>query len=73
MLLFPYDFPRSWPDEKCMEILKNTISAMETGYSKLIINDIVVPDLGATQSATRSDINMMSLLASMEQSESQWR
>lgn len=62
-----------WPDDKCTEILKNTVSAMEAGYSKLVINDIVLPDQGATRFATQSDINMMSLLASMERSESQWR
>ena len=62
-----------WPDDKCIEILKNTVTAMEPGYSKVLINDIVLPDQGATRFATQSDLNMMALLASMERSETQWR
>ena len=62
-----------WSDEKCTTILENTCSAMTPGYSKLIINDIVMPDKGASRFATQSDINMMCLLAAMERSEKQWR
>lgn len=46
---------------------------MKRGYSKLLINDIVLPDTGATRFATISDINMLALLAAMERSEAQWR
>ena len=62
-----------WPDDKCIDILKNLSSAMVPGYSKVIINDIVLPDRGATRFATQSDMNMLALLASMERSETQWR
>ncbi len=62
-----------WPDAQCIEILKNTVSAMEPGYSKVLINDMVLPDVGATRYATQSDINMMALLGAMERSEDQWR
>ncbi len=46
---------------------------MKPGYSKLLINDIVLPDVGASRFATQSDINMLALLAAMERSEAQWR
>ena len=62
-----------WPSDKCIQILQNTASAMEAGHSKLIINDIVLPDQGATRFATQSDLNMLALLGAMERSESQWR
>ena len=62
-----------WPDDKCIDILKNTVTGMEPGYSKLIINDIVLPDQGATRFAAQSDMNMLALLAAMERSETQWR
>lgn len=63
-----------WPDDKCIEILKNTASAMRAGgYSKLLINDIVLPDRGTTRFAAQSDITMMAVLGSMERSEAQWR
>lgn len=42
-------------------------------YSKLLINDIVLPNKGAGAFATQSDMSMMSLLAAMERSEAQWR
>lgn len=31
------------------------------GYSKVLINDIVLPDQGATRFATVSDLNMVSI------------
>ena len=62
-----------WPDERCLEILKHLTASMKAGYSKVIINDIVLPDQGATRFAAQSDINMMTLLAAMERSETQWR
>ena len=46
---------------------------MKSGYSRLLINDIVLPDKGAARFATQSDINMLALLAAMERSEAQWR
>ena len=48
-----------WPDQKCKEILKNTISAMRPGYSKLFINEWVLPDSNAVLYPALLDINMM--------------
>lgn len=62
-----------WSDEKCKAILQNTTLAMTPGYSKMIINDIVMPDKGASRFATQSDINMLAMFAAMERSEKQWR
>ena len=46
---------------------------MKSGYSKLLINDIVLPERGATRFATQSDISMMTILEAMERSEAEWR
>ena len=62
-----------WPDGHCLKILKNTASAMNKGYSKILISDIVLPDKGATSFPTESDIGMLSLFGSMERSTSQWQ
>ena len=62
-----------WPDESCVTILKNIAAAMRPGYSKVLVNDIVIPDTGATRLQTQSDIAMLALLGSMERSEAQWR
>ncbi|MCJ1352384.1 MAG: hypothetical protein MMC33_002368 [Icmadophila ericetorum] len=62
-----------WNDEKCGEILKHTAEAMTPGYSKIIINDMVVPDIGAGVVACQLDIVMMSMLSAKERTESEWR
>lgn len=46
---------------------------MKPGYSKLVINDVVLPEKGAGVFPTQSDINMLSLLAAMGRTEAQWR
>ena len=46
---------------------------MTKGYSKILINEFVVPSRGASAFMTHIDINMMSILAAMERTEKQWR
>lgn len=35
-----------WPDEQCRKILENLAPAMKRGFSKLLINEIVISDTG---------------------------
>ena len=46
---------------------------MQSGYSKLLINEFVVPNLGATRSVTCMDWVMMALTAVKERTEKEWR
>jgi len=46
---------------------------MENGYSKLLINDFVLPDTEVPLHPTLLDITMMSLCSGVERSEKQWR
>ena len=46
---------------------------MHSGYSKLLINEFVVPDVEATWSITSMDWVMMALSAVKERTEKQWR
>lgn len=46
---------------------------MEQGYSKLLINENVIPDVKAHWEATALDIMMMTLLASKERTRAQWK
>ena len=46
---------------------------MTPGYSKVLINELVIPDENASTFMTRSDITMMTLHSAMERSERQWR
>ena len=55
--------------------MENTIKAMKRGFSKLLINDFVLPDIytGADLQPALLDIMMMSMCAGVERTERQWR
>ncbi|CAI7669482.1 unnamed protein product [Penicillium manginii] len=61
-----------WPDEKCVEILKNIVPAMKPGYSKILINENVIPETDAYWETTSLDIIMMSDFASCERTAANW-
>lgn len=46
---------------------------MEKGYSKILINELVVPDQGASWSITSMDWLMLALGAVKERTEQDWR
>ena len=56
-----------------MKILRCLRLAMSPNYSKLLINQWVVPAQGATTFMTYQDFNMMSVYAGMERTEQQWQ
>ncbi|KAL8826682.1 MAG: hypothetical protein Q9170_007312 [Blastenia crenularia] len=62
-----------WNDERSLDILRNTATAMAKGYSKVLINELVVPRRGASSFAANQDLNMMSVLSAVERTEEQWR
>ncbi|MCJ1312716.1 hypothetical protein MMC25_006392 [Agyrium rufum] len=47
-----------WPDKQAKIILENTVSAMKKGYSKILINEMVVSDVGAGWTETQWDLLM---------------
>ena len=66
LVIHDYDFDRN------IVILKHLRDAMVPGYSRLLINDWIVPERGASRFMTAQDINMMSL-AGIERTEKQHR
>ena len=46
---------------------------MEPGYSRVLINDWILPDRGSGMIPAVMDVNMMAVLSGMERTESQWR
>ena len=62
-----------WPDDKCEVIVKQIKGAMKKGYSKLLINEHVIPSVGANWEATYLDLYMMILFGSRERTEDDWR
>jgi len=62
-----------WPDPKAHEILQGLKPSLTKGYSKLLINENVMPDKGAHWVSTALDIVMMANLAAAERTEENWR
>ncbi|KAF5007641.1 hypothetical protein FDECE_6027 [Fusarium decemcellulare] len=62
-----------WSDETCLKILTTVMGAMKPGYSKLLINENVIPNTGAQWEATALDVMMLTLLASRERTEENWQ
>ena len=55
-----------WSDEHSREILTNIKNAMEPGYSKLLINEFVMPSFQPPSRAAGLDLQMMVKVASRE-------
>ncbi|KAL9100779.1 MAG: hypothetical protein Q9163_003886 [Psora crenata] len=62
-----------WPDKKAYEILTGLKHGMTKGYSKLLINENVIPDQGAHWLSTALDMVMMSNFSASERTEQNWR
>lgn len=60
-----------WPDDMCRKILANLIPALRPGYSKVLINENVIPDKGAYWETTSLDLIMMTI-GSGERTERHW-
>ncbi|PSN74542.1 S-adenosyl-L-methionine-dependent methyltransferase [Corynespora cassiicola Philippines] len=62
-----------WPDDKVRQILGSLTPAMKKGHSKILLNEIVIPDQGADWFATSVDMIMLACHAAKERTESDWR
>ena len=60
-----------WPDMKCREILENVKPGFKKGYSRVLLNEYVLPEKGCTQEEGLVDICVMTLNA-MERTKRQW-
>ncbi|RTE85342.1 hypothetical protein BHE90_000116 [Fusarium euwallaceae] len=61
-----------WPDDVCTSILARISKAMKPGYSRLLINENVIPSKGAYWETTALDMVMLTLFCSMERTEADW-
>ena len=61
-----------WPDSKAHEILSNLKPGFIKGYSKLLINEHVIPDKDAHWLSTGLDIVMMANFSARERTEQNW-
>ena len=60
-----------YSDSRALKILKNVLPAMDSN-SEIWIDELVVPDIGATQAQANWDLTMLTCVAGMERSRSQW-
>lgn len=60
-----------YPDSECVSILNNIKNAMNED-SIILIDDMVIPNKGASWRAMQLDITMMAGLAGIERTEKQW-
>ncbi|XXG94868.1 hypothetical protein Hte_001127 [Hypoxylon texense] len=61
-----------WGDDDCVRILEQLRPVMKPGYSKLLINEIIVPSRNATWPVTSMDQLVFILGAMGERTESSW-
>ncbi|KAF6835130.1 Demethylsterigmatocystin 6-O-methyltransferase 8 [Colletotrichum musicola] len=62
-----------WTDEVCGEMLARVAKAMRPGYSRLLLNENVILPTGADWQTTALDMVMMTIFASRERTDEQWR
>ncbi|KAK3332959.1 hydroxyindole O-methyltransferase [Cercophora scortea] len=61
-----------WPDDKCLQILSQVKKAMRPGYSKLLINENVIPATGARWEVTSLDLGLFVFMGAKERTEGDW-
>ncbi|CAG9949240.1 unnamed protein product [Clonostachys rosea f. rosea IK726] len=61
-----------WPDSVCESILSRVKAAMKPGYSKLLINENVIPSTGAWWESSALDMTMLMLFSAKERTEADW-
>jgi hypothetical protein len=63
-----------WNDGPCIKILEATRAAMKDtpNYSRLLIHDFILPDVGCGANEAMIDLMMMQISDGMERTESQW-
>ncbi|KAL9084756.1 MAG: hypothetical protein Q9165_007931 [Trypethelium subeluteriae] len=71
-MYFFRDIGHDWSDQKCRELFANTAAAMDKDYSRLLIDDFVLPTTGTGYRAASMDIHMLFSLAGIERTEAHW-
>lgn len=69
---FLHSILHDWPDDVCESILSRIKEAMKPGYSRLLINENVMPSTGAYWETTALDMIMLTLFSSGERTREAW-
>jgi hypothetical protein len=68
---FLHSIIQDWNDEVNTQILKSIVPAMTRGYSKVLVNDFVVPNQGAHWAQTCLDWELMASLGARHRTETE--
>ncbi|KAL4913627.1 S-adenosyl-L-methionine-dependent methyltransferase [Aspergillus aurantiobrunneus] len=61
-----------WSDENCRTILKQIVAVMERGFSKVLIEDHILPDMNVGPRQTLLDMTVMAWCPGAERSRRRW-
>lgn len=61
-----------WPNPQCIQILSQLKHVLKPGYSRILLNEIVVPDEKAGWFETSVDLLMMQVHSAQERREREW-
>lgn len=61
-----------WPDEQCKQILSNLKPALRKGHSRILLNEIIIPEVGAGWFETGVDMIMLNCHSAQERREKHW-
>ncbi|KAE8143758.1 putative O-methyltransferase [Aspergillus pseudotamarii] len=70
---FLHSILHDWGDDDGVKILENLVPALEKGYSRVLLNEIVVNEDKPTLAATNMDMMMLAHFAVRERTEADWR
>ncbi|KAF2852736.1 putative hydroxyindole O-methyltransferase [Plenodomus tracheiphilus IPT5] len=62
-----------WDDEEGIKILENLVPALKPGYSRVLLNEIVLSEQHPTIAATSMDMMMLAHFAVRERTEADWK
>ena len=62
-----------WPNPQCIQILSQLKPALKPGYSRILLNEIVIPEEKAGWFETSVDMLMMQVHSAQERREREWR
>ncbi|KAL4945626.1 hypothetical protein BDV06DRAFT_209360 [Aspergillus oleicola] len=62
-----------WSDEKARVLLNYVVGAMEPGYSKLVIEEYILPDTNAQFLHGTTDMAVMMFCSGLERTRQQWK
>ncbi|CDM36722.1 hypothetical protein CBS147339_2563 [Penicillium roqueforti] len=70
---YMHSVPHGFGDEDAIKIMANLVPALAKGYSRVLLNEIVVSEENPILAATNMDMIMLAHLAVKERTEAEWR